>query len=192
MKEALGMKRFTFFIAMAVALYFSGSLAYAQHPHGAGGGAAPGLGAHESSEAHGDTNNPGTGTSNGVKSESASTQLTENQHLDTALTKALGNLVPSGGLSTACTGFKNLGGCVSAIHVAHNRKLDFFCLRRAMTGTAIPTSDTAAGMCTATQTNLKLGKAIQVLDPSADSKAEANKGTKQADTDMDSANHSQT
>jgi len=183
------MKRFTFFFAFAVALYLSGGLALAQHGHGAGG-ALGGLGTHGESGSHGNAGEGSTGTA--PKSESASAQLTENQHLDTALTKALGNLVPSGGLATACTGYTNLGRCVSAIHVANNRKLDFFCLRKAMTGTALPSTDTAAASCTVAQTNLKLGQAIQKLDPDANSKVEATKATKQADTDIDNASHSQT
>ena len=185
------MKRFAFFFAFAVALYLTSSLAYAQHGHGAGG-AVGGVGAHGASGSHGNAGDTGTASATGPKSESASAQLSENQHLDTALTKALGNLVPSGGLATACQGYTNLGRCISAIHVAHKRKLDFFCLRKAMTGEALPSDDTTASACTVTQTNLKLGPAIQTLDPNADSKVEATKGTKQADTDINSASHSQT
>lgn len=173
------MKRLTFFFAFAVALYLSVGLAYAQHGHGAG--------------AHGNTGDSrGADNPAGTTPKSASTQLMSNQHLDSALTKALGNLVPSGGLAAACTGYTNLGRCISAIHVANNRKLDFFCLRKAMTGTALPSTDTASASCTVAKTNLKLGQAIQALDAKADPKVEATKATKQADSDIDTASHSQT
>jgi hypothetical protein len=185
------MKRLTFFFAFAVGLYLSGGRAYAQHGHGAGGSAG-GLGAHGESSSHGNAGDAGRDSTTGTTPKSASSQLTNNQRLDTALTKALGNLVPPGGLATTCTGYTNLGRCISAIHVANNRKLDFFCLRRAMTGTALPSTDTAAASCTVTQTNLKLGQAIQKLDPNADSKAESTKATKQADTDIGNASHTQT
>jgi hypothetical protein len=183
------MKRITFFLAVPVAICLSGGLAYAQHGHG-GGGAMAVDGMHGDSGMHGDANASGTANSTGTSPKTASSQLSNNQHLDTALTKALGNLVPQGGLATACQGYSNLGRCISAIHVANNRKLDFFCLRRAMTGEALPSTDTAP--CSVNQTNLKLGQAIQTLDPNADPKAEATKGIKQGNTDINSASHSQT
>ena len=191
------MKRFTFFFAFAVALYLTGGIAYAQHGHGASG-AVGGLATHGESASHGNAGDSGTAPSTGTRPESASAQLSEHKSLNTGLTKALGNLVPSGGLQAACTGFTNLGRCISAIHVAHNRGLDFFCLRSLMTGMQLPDTDktpctaTQATQTTATQTKLKLGQAIQTLDPNADPKAEATKATKQANTDIDNASHSQT
>jgi len=183
------MKRITFFLAIPAVLCLNIGLAFAQHGHGAGG-AMGGPGLHGESGMHGNSGNSGPSSSTGNNLKSASSQLSNNQHLDTALTKALGNLVPPGGLATACTGYSNLGRCISAIHVAHSRNLDFFCLRWAMTGEALPPADPTP--CTATQTNLKLGQAIQTLDPNADSKAEATKGVKQSDTDINDASHSQT
>ena len=183
------MKRITFFLAVLTVLCLSGGLAYAQQGHGAGGAMA-GPGMHGDSGMHGNGNASATANSTGTSPKTASSQLTDNQHLDTALTKALGKLVPPGGLATACQGYSNLGRCISAVHVANNRKLDFFCLRKAMTGEALPTTDTTS--CSVTQTNLKLGQAIQTLDPNADFKAEATKGVKQSNTDINSASHSQT
>ena len=183
------MKRITFFLAVLTFISLSGGLAYAQQGHGAGGAMA-GPGMHGDSGMHGNGNVSATSTATGTTPKTASSQLTDNRHLDTALTKALGKLVPPGGLATACQGYSNLGRCISAIHVANNRKLDFFCLRKAMTGEALPTTDTTS--CSVTQTNLKLGQAIQTLDPNADFKAEAAKGVKQGNTDINSASHSQT
>jgi hypothetical protein len=183
------MKRITFFLAVPLALCLSGGLASAQHGHSADGAMA-GPGMHGDSGMHGNENASATANATGTSPKTASSQLTDNQHLDTALTKALGKLVPPGGLATACQGYSNLGRCISAIHVANNRKLDFFCLRKAMTGEALPTTDTTS--CSVTQTNLKLGQAIQTLDPNADFKAEATKGVKQANTDISSASRSQT
>ena len=183
------MKRITFFLAVSAILCLSSGFVYAQHGHGAGGAMA-GAGMHGDSGMHGNGNASTTANSTGTIPKTASSQLANNQHLDTALTKALGKLVPPGGLATACHGYSNLGRCISAIHVANNRKLDFFCLRRTMTGEALPTTDTTA--CNVTQTNLKLGQAIQTLDPNADFKAEATKGVKQSNTDINDASHSQT
>jgi hypothetical protein len=181
MWEVIEMNRITFLLAVAAILCLSGGFAYAQHGPGAGGATA-GAGMHGDLAMHGNANESGSANSTGTTPKTASSQLMNNQHLDTALTKALGKLVPPGGLATACQGYSNLGRCISAIHVANNRKLDFFCLRKAMTGEALPMTDTAS--CNVTQTNLKLGQAIQTLDPNADFKAEVTKGVKQADTDI--------
>jgi len=72
--------------------------------------------------------------------------------------------------STACAGFKNIGQCVAAAHVAKNLSIPggFDALRTAMTS--------GSGM--------SLGKAIQSLSPSANAKAESKKGNKQAKQDL--------
>lgn len=94
---------------------------------------------------------------------------------ETALTKSprlssnLGKLLPSGMTAQeACSGFKNLGQCVAAIHVSHNLGIPFSDLKAKMTGTG----------------SESLGKAIQTLKPTANSKAEAKKGKKQANQDL--------
>ena len=71
---------------------------------------------------------------------------------------------------TACGGFKNLGQCVAAAHVAKNLDIPggFDALKAKMTGTGA----------------VNLGKAIQVLAPNADAKAEAKKANHQASDDM--------
>lgn len=188
------MKRLTLFV-VAFIVFYSGGLAYAQHGNGHGAGGTMGMGGMDGdSDAHSNAGNSAAGGSAKIGPESASTQLTENQHLNTALTKALGKLVPSGGLTSACQGFTNLGRCISAIHVANNRDINFFCLREELRGTPLPTTGSTIN-CPAGTTPKgakSLGAAIQFFDPNADSKAEASKGMKQANTDIDTANHSQT
>jgi hypothetical protein len=72
--------------------------------------------------------------------------------------------------STACGGFKTMGQCVAAAHVAQNLKIpgSFDALKSAMTS--------GSGM--------SLGKAIQSLAPSANSKSETKKANKQAKQDL--------
>jgi hypothetical protein len=74
---------------------------------------------------------------------------------------------------TACSGFKNLGQCVAAAHVAKNLSIPggFDALKAKMTG---------AG-------SVSLGKAIEALEPSANAKAETKKANKQASDDMKEA-----
>ena len=74
-------------------------------------------------------------------------------------------MLPNGMTSQqACSGFKNLGQCVAAIHVSNNLKIPFDDLKAKMTG----------------DNTESLGKSIHELKPDADAKAEAAKATKQA------------
>jgi hypothetical protein len=70
----------------------------------------------------------------------------------------------------ACSGFKNLGQCVAAAHVAKNLDIPggFTALRAKMTGSGA----------------VSLGKAIQQLSPNADAKSETKKANQQAADDM--------
>jgi hypothetical protein len=95
-------------------------------------------------------------------------------------------LLPAGtDLKSACAGFRNLGQCVAAIHVSHNLKIPFACMQADLTGQA---PATGAQCPTGTgSSKLSLGKSIQALAPSANSKQEATTGTKQADSDLKDA-----
>jgi hypothetical protein len=86
----------------------------------------------------------------------------------------------------ACKGFKNLGQCVAAAHVSHNLGISFSCLQADMTGTTLKSS-TACPAGTGSK-SMSLGKAIQTLRPNSDSKAEAQKASKQADQDIKESN----
>lgn len=71
---------------------------------------------------------------------------------------------------TACSGFKNIGQCVAAAHVAKNLEIPggFEGLKAKLTGS----------------NSVSLGKAIKELSPNADAKAETKKANKQADDDL--------
>ena len=72
--------------------------------------------------------------------------------------------------STACSGFKTMGECLAAAHVAQNLSIPggFDALRSAMTS--------GSGM--------NLGKAIASFAPSANAKSESKKANKQAKGDL--------
>lgn len=83
---------------------------------------------------------------------------------------------------TAYDGFQNLGQCVAAAHVSKNLGISYDCMKSDMTGVAPPKgSSCPTGPGTK---SMSLGKAIQTLSPTSDSKAEAKKGTHQADQDL--------
>lgn len=142
---------------------------------GMGRGGGMGMGASMSAD-HGMSpqSNMGQGNS-GVSSHTATTAL-NNTKLDGALTEALGKsgiTIPGGDLKTACAGFRNLGGCVAALHVANNLNLTggFTALKALVTGS----------------NPISLGKAITQLDASADSSAAMKQANVQTHADLDAA-----
>lgn len=155
-------------LAMMAVLSF-GISAIAQHgrPAGAGGGMGMGAGA---SAGHGNMGTAGSAHA-GTASQAPSSALS-NPKLDSSLTAALGHsgiTVPGGNLQQACSGFKNLGQCIAAMHVAKNLGLSFSDLQSKMTGSGA----------------VSLGKAIQELGgPTVNAKSEAKKGSKQANQEI--------
>ena len=126
------------------------------------GAGAPnaGMPGHGAAEA----NSPTTGSPNLAHSAPGDV-LSHN----TAVAEKVGNLTGEDA-QTACSGFKNLGQCVAAAHVAKNLDIPggFDALKARMTG---PNA-------------LSLGKAIQGLNPDVNAKAEAKKANKQANSDL--------
>ena len=97
--------------------------------------------------------------------------LDHNTHLATKLEGLLG--IPPGpgalsALKTDTMGFKNFGQFMAAVHVSHNLGISFDQLKAKMIGPPA----------------MSLGKAIQVLDPNADSKTETKKATTEANEDV--------
>jgi preprotein translocase subunit SecG len=145
---------------------------FAQHGHAGGAGSSMGGG---SGMGHGDSMGSSTsGMERGMSHSSTGSSMSQ-QSPDAALTKSpklssnLEKLLPSGiTAQQACSGFKNLGQCVAAIHVSHNLGIPFTDLKSKMTGTGAES----------------LGKAIQDLKPDANAKSEAKKANKQAEHDL--------
>ena len=154
--------------------------ASAQHgrPAGAGPGAAGGMGTPSGMSAgHADMGmgNANSGMGNRSLSSAHPSTALSNPKLDSSLTSALGHsgiTVPGGNLQSACQGFRNLGQCVAALHVSKNLGIPFSDLHAKMTG----------------MNHENLGKAIQDLGgANVNAKAEAKKGSKQANADLDAA-----
>jgi hypothetical protein len=163
------MKRLTLIVLAAAALVFSAP-AFAQRSHaspagppsGAGGAApahGPGMsGAHEA----------GGAASSDMSHASPGTVLSHNIVMADKIKTLTGQ-----DAATACNGFKNLGQCVAAAHVAKNLNISggFDALKAKMTGSGA----------------VSLGKAIKGLAPDADAKAEEKRANKQASDDMKEA-----
>jgi hypothetical protein len=176
-----------FAVALFVSLYPGIEMAMAQQGHGGG----PGMSHGPSADSRGPMNSSSVNSSSGSQGAASSSPqevLTRNTKLDSTLTTQLQskNLLPAGtDLKTACTGFRNLGQCVAAIHVSHNLKIPFACMKADVTGQA-PVTGTQCPTGTGSS-KLSLGKSIQALAPGANSKQEATTGTKQADSDLKDA-----
>jgi hypothetical protein len=152
-----------FVLSLAALVAFMALPVFAQHG---------GSGSHGMSSMHGSDSMHGSSSTHGDKSSTHDGQKTAGQLLtqNTKLASKLQSLLPAGtDLQTAAAGFKNLGQFVAAVHVSHNLGIPFDQLKAAMIGP--PTQS--------------LGKAIQQLQPSANTKAAVKTATKQADQDMD-------
>ena|SRR5712692_4211886 len=171
----------TWFVSLVVLLAFS-VCAVAQHGAAGAGrpaGVGPGSTGAPSGVGSGNVGRPTDMGSTGMGhssmgSQSPSTVL-DNGKLNTSLTNALaksGISVPGGDLKSACSGFKTLGQCVAAMHVAKNLNLSFTDLQGKMTGS----------------NSESLGKAIQDLGgPNVNAKSEAKRANKQASQDLNAA-----
>jgi len=168
------------FLALST-LLFLGSSTYAQRGRPSGTpGAAGSMGA---SGTHGKSASAGGGhsSSNPMASTDPGSVLEHNSHLATKLETLTGttNLTD---LEKDASAFKNFGQFVAAAHVAKNLNINggFAALMCDMT---TKTATGATSTCTNT-TKMSLGKAIQTLDPHADSKSESKKAMNQANQDI--------
>ena len=164
-------------VSLAVVVY--GLPLLAQHGHGMSGGhsmagsmggSSMGNGGH----GFGHADPSGSRTNSHLGAQSPTARLAANTKLSDNLQK----LLPSGTTpQEACSGFKNLGQCVAAIHVSHNLNIPFDDLKDKMLGTA------ATGTTAATSP-MSLGKAIQTLAPKANAKSETQKAASEANDDL--------
>ncbi len=152
-------------IAFAVLLYLAGKPAYAQYGHAATGHS---LGSHTTSH--------GSSGSKATTPRKTTSEKLNNTKLASKLEGLLPQTNPPMTAQQACSGFKNLGQCVAAIHVAHNLGISFTDLKAKMLGTSTN--------ATATSKPESLGKAIQDLKPGVDAKSAVGKAKKQAAEDM--------
>ncbi|HET8923844.1 MAG TPA: hypothetical protein VFN26_12725 [Candidatus Acidoferrum sp.] len=162
------MKRTHLILFVAVTLAgSSAALAQRSHP---GGGPPSGRGPSGESGP-----NLGAVSKNGTTGHTDMSHAAPNEVLshNTAIAGKIKSLTGQDA-QTACSGFKNLGQCVAAAHVAKNLDIPggFDALKAKVTGTGA----------------VSLGKAIEALAPNANAKAESKKANKQASDDMKESN----
>src|SRR5579859_7317645 len=113
-----------------------------------------------------------------IKKPTASQELAANSAEEKALTLQLQALLPAHTtLKDACTLFKTLDDCAASLHASNNLKIKFNCLKWNMTAVR-PNGDVKS--CEAPAKAMSLDKAIRVLKPDADAKAEARNAERRA------------
>ncbi len=113
----------------------------------------------------------------------ANSQLDKNL---TAKLQAAGVLAANTNIAEACASFKVLSDCVAGLHASHSLALDFNCVRTSMTGVQTG-ADISACKEPKGDKGVSLSKAIELLKPGADAKAEAKNAEKQASEDLKSS-----
>ena len=122
---------------------------------------------------------------NWIKKPTANQQLAAKPEEERKLSLQLQAILPpKTTLKDACTAFKSLDDCVASLHVSHNLKIKFSCLKWDMTAVR-PGGDVKS--CEAPSRALTLSKAIHALKPDADAKAESRNAERRAREDIKDA-----
>lgn len=125
------------------------------------------------------------------KGPTASEQLAANAEQSKKLASELQAILPAKTkLEDACTSFRQLTECVATLHVSHNLKIRFNCLKWDVTGVQPGSGNVSS--CSAPERGKALGlaKAIETLKPQADAKAEAKSAERRAQEDIKDASSS--
>src|SRR5260370_1577901 len=122
-------------------------------------------------------------------SKSANDQLASNGDLEVRLTHQLQVqeiLPPDKNLQEACSDFKYLDECVASLRVSHSLKMEFSCLKWDVTGAKPkPVADSCAGP--AGGKAMGLYRAIDLLKPDSNARAEAKEALRKARDDIKDA-----
>jgi hypothetical protein len=118
--------------------------------------------------------------------KSANDQLASNGHLEDRLSKQLriqGLLAQNKELQEVCTDFKELASCVAVLRLSHGLPVEFTCLKWNVTGVKPKgVANSCAGP--AGGKAMLLDRAVDLLKPDVDSRAEASKALKKARDDI--------
>jgi hypothetical protein len=120
------------------------------------------------------------------KEKSANDELASNGHLEDKLSKQLriqGLLAQNKELQDVCSSFKDLATCIAVLRLTHSLPVEFTCLKWNVTGVKPKAvADSCAGP--AGGKAMVLDRAVDLLKPDIDSRAEAGKALKKARDDI--------
>ena len=159
------MKRSTLIVFAAMAVAFNAPAFAQRSSHPSPGGPPSGRGPGNGSDMSG--SHPAGATAHTDMSHASPNDVLSH---NTAIADKIKALTGKDDAQTACGGFKNLGQCVAAAHVAKNLNIlgGFDALKAKVTGTGA----------------VSLGKAIKGFAPDIDAKAETKKANQQASDDL--------
>lgn len=118
--------------------------------------------------------------------KSANDQLASNGHLEDRLSKQLriqGLLAQNKELQEVCSNFKELTSCVAVLRLSHSLPVEFTCLKWNVTGVK-PKSVAYSCAGPAGGKAMPLDRAVDLLKPDIDSRAEASKALRKAHDDI--------
>lgn len=118
--------------------------------------------------------------------KSANDQLASNGHLEDRLSKQLriqGLLPQNKELQEVCSSFKDLASCLAVMRLSHSLPVEFTCLKWNVTGVK-PKSVANSCAGPAGGKAMPLDRAVDLLKPDIDSRAEASKALKKAHNDI--------
>lgn len=167
----------------AITLSFGATSASAQGPAGNGAGSA----------AAGNSTSSGSSRSYNPlhwvkKSKPADDQVASNSDRDKKLAAHLqtaGVLAPNASLTETCAPFTALHDCLAALHASKNTAIEFNCLRANVTG--VQTNADLSSCKGASDKRMDLHKAIHLLKPEVNAKAQSKNAEKQAQDDLKDA-----
>jgi hypothetical protein len=122
------------------------------------------------------------------KSKPADEQPASSTDRDKKLTANLqsaGVLAQNATLTDACAPFTALHECLASLHASKNAGIEFNCLRANVTG--VQTNADLSGCKGSSDKRMDLHKAIHILKPEVDAKAQAKNAEKQAQDDLKDA-----
>jgi hypothetical protein len=121
------------------------------------------------------------------KGPTATEELAANKEENKKLASQLQAILPpKSSLNDACLAFKSLNNCVAALHVSHNLRIRFTCLKWDLTAVQ-PSGNISACKAPESGKPVSLAKAIHLFKPDADAKAEAKSAEKRAHEDIKDA-----
>ena len=122
------------------------------------------------------------------KGPTASEQLTTNRDEGKKLSSQLQAILPAKmSLVDACAGFRELRDCVAALHVSHNLKIRFNCLKWDVTGVQPTVGGVASCRAPESGKAVSLVKAIETFRPDANARTEAKNAERRAQEDIKDA-----
>jgi len=177
-------KLITLAAVAAITLTFGATRASAQGPAGNGAGSAAAGNSGSSGSSHSFNPIHWVKKSKPAADDQAASTADRDKKLAANLQTA-GVLAPNASLTETCAPFTALHDCLAALHASKNTAIEFNCLRANVTG--VQTNADLSSCKSTSDKRMDLHKAIHLLKPEVDAKAQSKNAEKQAQDDLKNA-----